>query len=321
MNASRPGDAPLRVGISACLLGEAVRYDGGDKRDDALLAALGPMVEWVPVCPEVELGMGTPREPVQLVRLGSETRMVALGSGADWTERMRAYATRRADELAALDLDGFVLKSASPSCGLERVKVVAGEVVTRSGRGLFAAALLARFPNLAVEEEGRLDDPPLRDNFVERVFAYRRLKDLFASRWKMGDLVAFHTAHKLQLMAHSPEAYRDLGRLVAEAKALPRDEVRRRYEDAFMPGLKVLATARRNTNVLQHVLGTLKKLLDAAARAELLGLIEDYHAGLVPLVVPVTLICHHVRTHGVAYLAGQTYLEPHPKELMLRNHV
>jgi uncharacterized protein YbgA (DUF1722 family)/uncharacterized protein YbbK (DUF523 family) len=315
------GDTPIRIGISSCLLGCKVRFDGGHKKDDFLVSTFGRWVDWTPVCPEIEVGMGTPRESVRLVREGDEVRMVAPRSGADWSERMRTYSTRRVEGLVDLDLCGYVLKKDSPSCGMERVKVYGTGMPTKSGRGLFAEALLARFPNLPVEEEGRLNDPPLRDNFVERVFAYRRLKDLFASRWKMGDLVAFHTAHKLQLMAHSPEAYQALGRLVAEAKALPRDEVRHRYEDAFMPGLKVLATARRNTNVLQHVLGYFKKLLDADARAELLGLIGDYHKGLVPLVVPVTLIRHHVRTHGVAYLAGQTYLEPHPKELMLRNHV
>jgi len=314
-------DAPVRIGVSTCLLGRPVRWDGGHKRDAFLNEQLEPFVEWVPVCPEVEVGMGVPRETIRLVQREEGLRLVAERSGTDWTDPMRAWSERRVREIDALDLCGYVLKKDSPSCGMERVKVYGTGMPTKSGRGLFAEALLARFPNLPVEEEGRLNDPPLRDNFVERVFAFRRLKDLFASRWKMGDLVAFHTAHKLQLMAHSPETYRALGRLVAEAKALPRDEVRRRYEDAFMPGLKVLATARRNANVLQHVLGYFKKLLDADARAELLGLIGDYHKGLVPLVVPVTLIRHHVRTHGVAYLAGQTYLEPHPKELMLRNHV
>ena len=326
MSATHPawqasGDAPIRIGISSCLLGCQVRFDGGHKKDDFLVSTFGRWVEWTPVCPEVEVGMGTPRESVRLVREGDEVRMVAPRSGADWSERMRAYSARRVDDLVGLDLCGYVLKKDSPSCGMERVKVYGTGMPTKSGRGLFAEALLARFPNLPVEEEGRLNDPALRDNFVERVFAYRRVKDLFVLRWAVGDLVAFHTAHKLQLMAHSSQAYQALGRLVAEAKALPRDEVRRRYEDAFMPGLKVLATARRNTNVLQHVLGYFKKLLDADARAELLNLIGDYHKGLVPLVVPVTLIRHHVRTHGVAYLTGQTYLEPHPKELMLRNHV
>jgi len=273
------------------------------------------------VCPEVEVGMGTPRESVRLRREGDEVRMVAPKSGKDWTGAMRSYAAARVGRLAGERLCGYVLKKDSPSCGMERVKVYGTGMPNRSGRGLFAEALLARFPNLPVEEEGRLCDPHLRDNFVERVFAYHRLQSFFAGRWTLGGLVAFHTAHKLQLMAHAPSAYAELGRMVAGAKTLPRGEVRARYEDAFMRGLAAIATARRNTNVLQHILGYFKRLLDPASRAELLALIRDYHEGLVPLVVPITVVRHYVRLHGVSYLAGQTYLEPHPKELMLRNHV
>jgi len=311
----------IRIGVSSCLLGCRVRFDGGHKKDDFLVGTLGRWVEWVPVCPEVEVGMGTPRESVRLVRAGDEVRVVAPKSGTDWTDAMRSYAVARVDELAGARLSGYVLKKDSPTCGMERVKVYGGGMPIKSGRGVFAEALRARLPNLPVEEEGRLCDPRLRDNFVERVFAYHRLRQFFAGRWTPGGLVAFHTAHKLQLMAHAPQAYATLGRLVAGAKGSPRDEIRGRYEDEFMRGLKVDATVRRNTNVLQHILGYFKKLLDAASRAELLALIDDYRLGLVPLVVPITLVRHHVRLHGVDYLAGQTYLEPHPKELMLRNHV
>jgi uncharacterized protein YbgA (DUF1722 family)/uncharacterized protein YbbK (DUF523 family) len=315
------GNESIRIGISSCLLGCKVRFDGGHKRDDFLVGTFAKWVRWVPVCPEVEVGMGTPRESVRLVRDGDEVCMVAPKSGTDWSVAMREYSDRRVATLAGEDLCGYVLKKDSPSCGMERVKVYGTGMPTKSGRGLFAAALLARFPDLPVEEEGRLNDPGLRDNFVERVFAYRRLKDLFAQRWRVGDLVAFHTAHKLQLLAHAPQAYQALGRVVAAAKGRDRDELVREYSSAFMQGLRVIATARRNTNVLQHILGYFKKLLDVASRAELLAVIDDYHRGLVPLVVPVTLIRHYVRLHEVAYLRGQTYLEPHPKELMLRNHV
>ena len=315
------GNEPIRIGISSCLLGCKVRFDGGHKRDDFLVGTFAKWVRWVPVCPEVEVGMGTPRESVRLVRDGDEVSMVAPKSGTDWSVAMREYSDRRVATLAGEDLCGYVLKKDSPSCGMERVKVYGTGMPTKSGRGLFAEALLARFPDLPVEEEGRLNDPGLRDNFVERVFAYRRLKDLFARRWRVGDLVVFHTAHKLQLLAHAPQAYKTLGRLVAAAKGRDRDELVREYSSVFMQGLRVIATARRNTNVLQHILGYFKKLLDAASRAELLAVIDDYHRGLVPLVVPVTLIRHYVRLHEAAYLQGQTYLEPHPKELMLRNHV
>jgi len=311
----------IRIGVSSCLLGCNVRFDGGQKKDDFLVGTFGRWVEWVAVCPEVEVGMGTPRESVRLLREGDDVRMVAPKSGKDWTGAMRLYAAARVSSLAGERLCGYVLKKDSPSCGMERVKVYGAGMPTKSGRGVFAEALLARFPNLPVEEEGRLCDPYLRDNFVERVFAYHRLQSFFAGRWTLGGLVTFHTAHKLQLMAHAPSAYAELGRMVAGAKALPRGEVRARYEDAFMQGLTAIATARRNTNVLQYILGYFRKLLDPASRAELLGLIRDYHEGLVPLVVPITVVRHYVRLHGVSYLAGQTYLEPHPKELMLRNHV
>ena len=313
---------PIRIGISACLLGEKVRFDGGHKRDRYLTDTFGRFVEWVPVCPEVEAGFGTPREAMHLVSDGGRIRLITVKTNVDLTDRMEHYARRRVEQLAADDLCGYLLKKDSPSCGMERVKVYdAPHVSSRSGEGLFAAALRTRHPFLPVEEEGRLSDPRIRDNFVERVFAYRRLRTLFAGRWSTGALVRFHTAHKLTLMAHSTDAYRALGRLVARAKPIPRHELEAKYTEGFMTALAVMATPRRHTNVLQHMAGYFKKVLTAAAKAELSAVIEDYRLGLVPLVVPITLIKHHVRQHDVAYLEGQVYLEPHPRELMLRNHV
>jgi uncharacterized protein YbgA (DUF1722 family)/uncharacterized protein YbbK (DUF523 family) len=319
---SGPADHRIRVGISTCLLGEPVRYDGGHKRDSYLVETLGRYVEWVPVCPEVELGLGTPRETLRLVRIGEDLHMVMPKTGQDHTEGMRAFAQKRVRELEKEDLCGYVLKKGSPSCGMERVRVFdARGVPTKSGRGLFAEVLLRHFPNLPVEEEGRLSDPRLRENFIERVFAYRRLRTLFAARWKVGDLVAFHTAHKLLLTAHSPKAYASLGPLVAKAKGTPRAALRERYEAEFMRALSVIATPKRHANVLQHVVGYFRNQLDADSRRELLSLIDDYRCGLVPLIVPITLIRHYVRRFDVAYLRSQIYLQPHPKELMLRNHV
>jgi uncharacterized protein YbgA (DUF1722 family)/uncharacterized protein YbbK (DUF523 family) len=319
---SRRDKPPIRIGISACLLGEKVRYDGGHKRDAYLVETFGRYVEWVPVCPEVEMGLGTPRETLRLVRIQGDIRLIMPKTGADHTEAMHAYAKQRVAELAKEDLCGYVLKKGSPSCGMERVRAFdARGVPAKSGRGLFAEALLRRFPHLPIEEEGRLSDPRRRENFVERVFAYRRLRTFFAGRWKVGELVAFHTAHKLLLMAHSPKAYETLGRLVAGAKAVPRAELRERYEAEFMGALCAMATARRHANVLQHILGYFRERLDSDSRRELLSVIDDYRRGLVPLIVPITLIRHYVRRFGVAYLRGQIYLEPHPKELMLRNHV
>ena len=323
MNRPPADSPPIRIGISACLLGEEVRFDGGHKRDRFLTEVLGPFVEWVPVCPEVELGMGTPRETLRLVRGGSGLRMVTTRTEIDHTEAMNRWAARRVEALAREDLSGYVLKKDSPSCGMERVKVysAAGGMPERSGRGLFAAALMTRFPDLPVEEEGRLSDPRLRENFIERVFAYRRLKDLFSGSWSPGSLVRFHTAHKMSLLAHSTTAYQELGRLVARAGGMSRRQLREQYASLFMSTLSRVATTRRHTNVLMHMAGHLKKALDGESRRELVQAIDEYRRGLVPLVVPLTLIRHYVRLHGVEYLAGQTYLEPHPRELMLRNHV
>ena len=313
---------PIRVGISACLLGQPVRFDGGHKRDPFLTGTFGRFVEWVPVCPEVECGLGTPRPAMRLVRAASGVRLLTVKTGLDVTAPLERWSRSRAAALAREDLSGFVLKKDSPSCGLERVKVYDSHgSPSRDGRGLFAAALVEACPSLPVEEEGRLADPRLRDNFVERVFAYWRVRGLFAGRWTVGDVVRFHTAHKLLLLAHAPEAYRRLGRLVAGARAMPRRDLERCYVAEFMQALARLATVRRHTNVLQHVAGYFKERLDAASRRELAAAIEDYRCGLVPLVVPLTLVRHHVRVLDVTYLVGQAYLEPHPKELMLRNHV
>jgi uncharacterized protein YbgA (DUF1722 family)/uncharacterized protein YbbK (DUF523 family) len=312
----------IRLGISACLLGERVRFDGGHKRDPFLVETLGQFVDWVPVCPEVESGLDAPREAMRLVQVEGQVRLLTTRTIGDETDNMRRYARRRVDALADEALVGFVFKKDSPTCGLERVKVYGtGGVPARSGRGLFADALVTRFPMLPVEEEGRLNDPRLRENFIERVFAFRRLTAVFAARWSMGDVVRFHTAHKLTLMAHKPEAYQRLGRLVAGGKTVARREFQDRYSTEFMAALATMATPRRHTNVLQHMLGYFKASLDRESRAELLDLIQEYAVGRVPLVVPLTLFGHHIRRCGVTYLADQVYLRPHPVELMLRNHV
>jgi uncharacterized protein YbgA (DUF1722 family)/uncharacterized protein YbbK (DUF523 family) len=317
-----PAPEKPRLGISSCLLGEEVRFDGGHKRDPFLTDVLSPHVEWVRVCPEVEVGMGTPRETLRLVRAeGGGIRMLTTRTGIDHTQAMNEWSKQRLDELAAERLSGYVLKKDSPSCGMERVKVYGGGMPERSGRGLFAAALLARLPNLPVEEEGRLSDPRLRENFIERVFACLRLRRLFEGRWTIGGLIAFHTAHKMSLLSHSTVLYNDIGRLVATAASMPRARLRDDYERLFMQTMASLATTRRHTNVLMHMAGHVKKLLDSESKAELLACIDEYRRGLVPLVVPVTLLRHYVRLHGISYLAGQTYLEPHPRELMLRNRV
>ncbi|MEQ8785469.1 MAG: DUF523 and DUF1722 domain-containing protein [Pirellulaceae bacterium] len=315
-------DARPRIGISSCLLGEAVRYDGGHKRDRYLTDTLANYFEWAPVCPEVELGLGTPRETIRLVQIGDEVRLRTTKTDIDLTDRMRRFAERRAGQLVKEDLSGYILKKDSPSCGMERVKIVQEKGPSRrQGRGLFAEALREAMPLLPVEEEGRLCDPRLRENWVERVFAYDALKRLFAARWTMGQVVDFHTRYKFALLAHSEADYRELGRLVAAGKSLPRGELRERYARQFMAAMEKIATTRKNSNVLQHILGFFKKDLDAVSRQEILAHIDDYRRGLVPLVVPLTLLRHYVRLLNVDYLADQVYLNPHPKELALRNHV
>jgi len=304
-----------RIGISRCLLGEEVRFDGGHKRDTFLTKVFGRWVDWVPVCPEVEVGMGIPREAIHLVADadgvpsgGQLVRLLGVKSGTDWTADMSRYSRDRVRGLAGQNLSGYVLKKDSPSCGMERVRVHERGMRTRNGRGLFAEALLEAMPNLPVEEEGRLNDPALRENFIERVFAYQRVRALFASRWTAGALVHFHTVHKLQLLAHSRSGYTELGRLVAGVKGRGRRELAESYETAFMHTLRKLASPGRHADVMTHILGHFKRLLDDGDRRELLEAIDAHRRGEVPLAVPITLIRHHVRRHDVEYLRDQVYL-------------
>jgi uncharacterized protein YbgA (DUF1722 family)/uncharacterized protein YbbK (DUF523 family) len=312
----------IRLGVSACLLGEAVRFDGGHKRDGFLVDGLGPFVEWVPVCPEVELGLATPRDTLRLVGDPDAPRLIVSKTGEDLTEPMRLYARARVQELAALRLHGYVLKRASPSCGLFRVRVYADTGMPRGGgRGLFAAELAERLPLLPIEEEGRLTDAAIRENFIERVFATARWQAFLEARPRGRDLIAFHAAHKFAVLAHSPRHYTALGRRVATVGGNPGRAHLEEYGALFMEALGKPATRRSHTNALQHMAGFFKRQLAPDERAELAEIIDEYRRGLVPLVVPLTLVKHHVRRFNVTYLADQVYLSPHPKELMLRNHV
>lgn len=320
---STPEPPRPRVGISACLLGQEVRYNGGHKRDAFLTDIFGRYVEWVAVCPEVEVGMGTPRPPIRLERQGEEIRLVMPSTGADYTEAMRSWGQRRVAALAEMDLDGYVLKKDSPSCGMERVKVYSGEEApSKDGRGLFAETLMARLPDLPVEEEGRLNDPLLRENFIARVFVHHRWREGEKEGWTRASLMRFHERHKLLLMARNQNGMRRLGRLLGDSgKGTPLPGLAAAYRQGLTEVLRRPATRRGHTNVLQHLAGYVSDALDPADRAELAETIERYRLGLVPLIVPLTLIRHHVRRQGVEYLQGQAYLEPHPYELMLLNHV
>ncbi len=308
-------DLPVRLGISRCLLGERVRYDGGHKRDPFLTDVLGQHVEWVPVCPEVEAGFGTPRESMRLVDDVAEPRLITVRSHQDHTGRMRRYTKTRVRDLQSLNLCGYVFKKDSPSCGTRRVRVYARDGrLLGTGEGLFAAAFQRAFPLTPIEEEGRLRDQDLRENFIERVFGYHRWQVLDA-RLTRGRLVAFHTAHKYLLLAHSRRHYQELGRLVANAKHYSPRELARTYGHLFMAALAVKTTIRKHVNVLQHLAGHFKDALSATVRGELHAVISDYRNGLVPLSVPVTLLRHYVRVLDVPYLRDQVYLAPHPKEL------
>lgn len=312
----------IRLGISRCLLGDKVRYDGQHKLDPFLVNTLGPYVEYVPVCPEVECGFGVPREAMRLVGDPAAPRLVTIKTGRDLTEPMLAWARRRVAELEGENLRGFIFKSRSPSSGMERVKVYGehGAVVGRAP-GLFARAFMERFPLLPAEEEGRLQDPALRENFIERIFTLERFAAAAAGeRPGLAALMTFHAAHKLLIMAHSPEACRRLGALLAGGKRTDAAALAARYRDGLLEALRLHATAKKHVNVLQHMLGYFKAQLTADEKQELLEVVERYRQELVPLVVPVTLVAHYVRKYGVAYLRDQVYLNPHPLELKLRNH-
>jgi uncharacterized protein YbgA (DUF1722 family)/uncharacterized protein YbbK (DUF523 family) len=315
-------EKPVKIGISTCLLGENVRYDGGHKHDRFLTDTLGQYVEYVPVCPEVECGLGIPREAMRLIGDPASPRLVTTHTSRDMTERMLAYAGARVAELEKEDLGGFVFKSGSPSSGMERVRVYNDKgMPSLKGVGLFAGAFMEHFPLLPVEEDGRLNDPLLRENFIERIFALKRWRQLVIEGQKRGDLIDFHTKQKLLILSHSPKLYQAMGQLVASQKALPVNELYEKYQGLLMEALKLKTTPRKNANVLGHMMGYFKKELASDEKKELLEIIETYRNGYVPLVVPITLVNHYVRKYNEPYLKEQVYLNPHPVELQLRNHV
>ncbi|MFI6508331.1 YbgA family protein [Streptosporangium sp. NPDC050855] len=321
-------------------MGEPVRFNGGHSRDRFLGDELDAHVDWVHVCPEMEIGLGSPRETLRLENSPDGPRLVTRKTRIDLTDRMTALAAERARTLD--EVDGYVLKSKSPSCGVHGIPLYAHDpegvtstwgdgngrksgnrnpVVHRRGRGVFAAVVLETHPLLPVEEEGRLNDALLRETFVERIFAHARLRALLASDWRPRDLVAFHARHKMQLLAHHPTAYREAGRLVAQAGVLPREKLAGDYARSFTTAFTAKAGIGRNVNVLQHCVGMLSEALDPARRADLAEVIAAYRAGRVSLSVPTTLIRHHARGEASEYVRDQTYFAPYPEGLRLRNHV
>ncbi|HSL91465.1 MAG TPA: DUF523 and DUF1722 domain-containing protein [Candidatus Limnocylindrales bacterium] len=315
-------DGPIRVLVSSCLLGDKVRYDGGHKRDPFLVETLGRFVEYVPVCPEVECGLPTPREAMRLAGDPAHPRLVTVKSGVDHTGKMQGWIRRKLQDLEDLDLCGYICKKDSPSSGMERVKVY-GEtgIPSKVGAGMFTKAFMDHFPLVPVEEEGRLQDPALREMFVERVFTLRRLRDRIRKGKSRGNLVEFHTDHKLLLLTHGRALYAEMGKLVAHAKDLPLEELYGRYLRLLMEALRFRTSPAKCADVLMHMMGHFRQFLTSDEKQELLEVIGRYRNRLIPLVVPVTLIRHYVRKYDVAYLKRQVFLNPHPVELMLRNHV
>lgn len=310
----------IKMGVSSCLLGNQVRFDGGHKHDRYITSMLGKYFDFVPVCPEVECGLSIPREAMRLVGDPDNPRLVTTRTGIDHTEKMHRWAKRRVVQLESEGLCGFIFKSKSPSSGMERVKVYDDNGVPRNtGVGLFARAFMENFPLLPVEEEGRLNDMVLRENFIESVFVYQRWREAL-HRGTPASLVDFHTRHKLLLMAHSEVHSRRLGKLVSEAGTLDPVQSFAAYQQELMEAMRIKPTFRSHINVLMHMMGYFKKVLSADEKKELLEIIERYRNHHVPLIVPVTLINHYARKYDSSYLLGQHYLNPHPTELKLRNH-
>lgn len=311
----------VKLGISACLTGKEVRYDGGQKRDSFLIDTFGRFVDYVPVCPEVECGLGVPREPMRLEARGAETRLVRRLDGQDMTDQLVEWAERRLDELSKEGLWGFIFKSRSPSSGMERVLVYdeRGRVVGRQG-GIFATMFMERFPLIPVEDEEGLRDPENRENFIERLFAFRRWQETLAGEHNRQNLIDFHTANKLLILSHSPVHLREMGRMIGRAGELPAEELYRRYGELFQEGLCLKATRSKNANVLDHILGYFKRVFSSDEKKEMLDIIRFYRLGYLPLVVPITCFNHHLRRYDQPYLSGQVYLNPHPVEVQLRNH-
>lgn len=312
----------IRLGISSCLLGENVRYDGGHKLDRFIKDTLGQYVEYVAVCPEVECGLDIPRESMRLEGGPEAPRLVTTRSKIDLTLRMMRWAQKRVVELEKEDLCGFIFKSDSPSSGMERVKIYGeNKMPVKKGVGIFAGIFMKHFPLLPVEDEGRLHDPALRENFIERVFALRRWRESRKEKGGEEALIDFHTSHKFLILAHSPRHYQLMGKLVANQRSMPREELLDKYQVLLLESLSLKGTPKKHVNVLQHMLGYFKKQLTADEKTELLEIIGDYQRGYIPLIVPVSLLRHYVRKYEQSYLQRQVYLNPHPVELKLRNHV
>ena len=312
----------ITLGISACLAGQKVRYNGDHKRSGFVVNNLTNFFHLKPVCPEVEIGLGVPREPIRLIgEADGDYRVRGTDHPEnDFTDQLVTFGKETAEALER-DISGYILMQKSPSCGMDRVKIYHenGHPLGASGPGIFAKTLMESCPLLPVEEEGRLHDPVLRDNFFVRVFAWHKWQTEMRDNPTYAGLVAFHSAYKYMIMAHSPQNYRRLGQIVSVGKKKPVEELASEYVKLFMETLKVKANRKSHTNVMLHLLGYMKKTLSDESRQTLLELIEEYRIGMIPLVVPITMLRHFLNIHGSQYVKDQVYLQPHPEELGLRN--
>jgi len=311
----------ISVGVSSCLIGERVRWNGGHQLNHFIKDILGSFFKFVPVCPEFECGLGVPREPLRLVGDPLLPRMLTNKTRVDITERMNEWAVNRVKELESMDLCGFIFKSKSPSSGLYKVKVYNDKgYPVNQGTGLFARAFVNAFPLVPVEEDGRLCDDAIRENFIERIFVFKRWRDFVKKDKQVKHIMDFHTRHKYLIMSHSPKHYSLMGRLVAGIKQETYYEDMKTYEVMLTEAMTLKATVAKHVNVLHHLAGYFKRHMTQDEKKELLEIIEHYRSNSVPLIVPVTLINHYVRKTAEPYLKKQFYLNPHPLELKLRNH-
>lgn len=311
-----------RIGVSACLLGHQVRYDGGYKRNQFLIDELDEHVKFVPVCPETAIGLGIPRPPIRLVGEPENPRVLGVAdSSLDVSRQLQEYAESQVAIFG--NLSGFVLKKNSPSCGMQRVKVYspADNSASRKGTGTFAQVIMQRLPLLPVEDEGRLNDAILRENFINRVYVYQRWQQLLDKGLSASGLIDFHSAHKYMLMAHSKASYQRLGKLLSDLSCNTLPAIAGEYAEEMMTTLKRRISRERHVNVLQHIMGYLKKRIDTNDKAELTTSIEAYHRGEIPLIVPITLLQDYFRNHQNTYMARQFYLSPYPENLGLRNSI
>lgn len=311
-----------KVGISSCILGNAVRYDGQHARTDWAAKVMSEHFEWLPVCPELGAGLGLPRETIRLVDDGASVRLKGTRSGDDHTESMNQFSRLFLRWFAEQKPHGFILKAKSPSCGFSRIKVHESKGERpKSSSGLFAAALMEAMPELPIEEDGRLNDPALRANFVERVHAYQEFQTRVHQQPTVANLMAFHSDHKLALMARDPEASKELGRLVASARPAQIKENLFEYSRAFSKIMQKLPSAGKHANVLEHLMGYVKGKLSHEEKQELLEYIRDFQKFLVPLSVPLTLLRHHLRKAAHPWVERQSYLRPYPGKLLIHQEI